>query len=248
MNRFLEMEKDLMTIRKKRKSTAKPKPLSSSASVRTRVSPRFSHEMASFKEEGLSDGNVWTQVRLEDNSQVQSISQFTRVKNVKKKDGREYFTIIDWPYEGKAASVKAPDSGSRFKTISYDDTGGIVTYNIAKKELRFGTASPIKSYMSDPLPKGEYKLRLPDAPHAGGNSYTDLSKFATVWFKIDQSVDDLNRYLHVGRATAGCMTCGEESTGGGTDDDRKRWTEVYNYLITRRPGKGTKYVGTLKIE
>jgi hypothetical protein len=195
----------------------------------------------------LDDENVWLQVLL-DGSGTVSISRLTRVKDVTRKGDREHFTIVDWPYEGKKASVKALPKGSRFKSVSYEDIGGIVTYNIAKKELTFGSnKTPVKTYMSNPLPKGSYKLWLPDAPHAGGNNYTELSKFATVWFKIEQSHDDLNRYLHVGKATAGCVTCGEAGTGGGTDDDRKRWTEVYNYLINRRPDKGTKYVGTLKV-
>jgi hypothetical protein len=257
MNRLLELEKDLTLIRDNRKKQTKIKgKISSATSLRT-LPRRFSHEMAIFKQVGINDGNVWLQVKAENftcptdddpNSTTCSLSQFTRVKDVTKKNGREYFTIVDGVYEGKKASVKALDSGSRFGSVEYDDTGGTVTYNIAKKELRFGTASPIKTYMSDPLPKGSYNLRLPDHPHAGGNNYLSLSKYATVWFKIEQTKDKLNRYLHVGKATAGCVTCGEVSTGNGTDDDRKRWTEVYNYLIKRRPKKSTTYVGTLKVE
>lgn len=257
MNRLLELEKDLTLVRDNRKKKARVKgKLSSATSFRT-MPRRFSHGMAIFKEVGLNDGNVWLQVKAENftcptddnpNSTTCSLSQFTRVKDVTKKNGREYFTIVDGVYEGKKASVKAGDSGSRFSSVEYDDTGGAVTYNIAKKELKFGTANPIKTYMSDPLPKGTYNLRLPDHPHAGGNNYTSLSKYATVWFKIEQTKDKLNRYLHVGKATAGCVTCGEVSKGNGTDDDRKRWTEVYNYLIKRRPKKSTTYVGTLTIE
>lgn len=257
MNRLLELEKDLTLIRDNRKKKTKSKgKLSSATSLRTLSRRRFSHEMAIFKDEGLSDGNVWLQIKAENftcptdgNSKntTCSISQFTRVKDVTKKNGREYFTIVDGIYEGKKASVKELDSGSRFKSVNYDDTGGVVTYSISKKELTFGTATPIKTYMSSPLPEGTYKLRLPDHPHAGGNNYTSLSKYATVWFKIEQTKDTLDRYLHVGRATAGCVTCGEESTANGTDADRKRWTEVYNYLITRRPKKSRTYVGELTV-
>jgi hypothetical protein len=255
MNRLLELERDLTLIRDKRKSKSKGR-LSSSTSIRTKVRRQLSHDMAIFTHDALNDGNVWLQVKAENfkvptdtdpNNTTFSLSQFMRVKDVSKKNGREYFTIVDGLYEGKKASVKAPDSGSRFSSVSYDDTGGTVTYDRAKKELTFGTAAAIKTYMSDPLPAGKYNLRLPDYPHAGGNNYTNLSKHATVWFKIEQSKDNLHRYLHVGKATAGCCTCGEAYTAKGTDDDRKRWTEVYNYLIKRRPDKSKTYVGTLTV-
>lgn len=245
MNRLLELQNDLSLIRKTRRT--KVRRLSTASEIREIIRPRFSHEMAIFTDKGLDDENVWLQVDI--GGTTQSISRYTRVKDVKTVDGREHFTIVDWPYEGKKASVKALASGSRFKNVSYEDVGGIVTYNSALKQLTYGSnKSPIKTYMSNPLPKGTYKLWLPDAPHAGGNNYTDLSKFATVWFKIEQSHDELNRYLHVGKATAGCVTCGEAGTGKGTEDDRKRWTEVYNYLINRRLDKGTRYVGKLKVE
>lgn len=245
MNRLLELQNDLSLIRKNRKT--KVRRLSTAAEIGRIIRPRFSHEMAIFTALGLDDENVWLQVLID--GKTYSISRYTRVKDVKTVDGREHFTIVDWPYEGKKASVKALTGQSRFKSVSYEDVGGIVTYNAAKKELTFGSnKTPIKTFMSDPLPKGVYKLWLPDAPHAGGNNYTDLSKFATVWFKIEQSHDKLNRYLHVGKATAGCVTCGEAGTGKGTDDDRKRWTEVYHYLINRRLDKGTRYVGKLKVE
>jgi hypothetical protein len=258
MNRLLELERGLTRIRDKRKSKSKNKSkgkLSSATSFRTKVRQGLSHGMKAFTDNGLNDGNVWLQVKAENfkvptdtdpNNTTFSLSQFMRVKDVSKKNGREYFTIVDGLCEGKKASVKALDSGSRFSSVSYD-TGGTVKYNRAKKELTFGTAPAIKAYMSDPLPAGDYKLRLPDYPHAGGNNYTKLSKYATVWFKIEGN-DNLNRYLHVGSATAGCCTCGEAYTAMGTNDDRKRWTEVYDYLIKRRLDKGRTYVGKLIVE
>ena len=254
MNRILELDKDLKACRNKNYE----KRLPSASSARQMSRPAFSHEMAIFTAKGLKDGNVWLNVKAESgkcptpddpDNKICPMSRFTRVKDISKRGGREYFTIVDWPHENKKASVKEKSgTGSRFKTVSYEDTGGVVTYNRSKKELTFGSnSSPIKTFMSNPLPPGSYKLRLPDAPHAGGNVYKNLSPYANVWFKIDQSVDNLNRYLHLGRATAGCVTCGEAGNAGGTDDDRKRWTEVYNYLINRRLGGGTKYVGKLKV-
>jgi hypothetical protein len=47
MNRFLELEKDLTLLRKKRKGKGK---LSTSKAIRTIVRPRFSHEMAIFQD------------------------------------------------------------------------------------------------------------------------------------------------------------------------------------------------------
>jgi hypothetical protein len=245
MNRLLEMEKDLKVIKEKR--YAKRKLLSKASAISLRKRPKFSHEMAIFTHMGLDTEDAWIKVVL-DNSTTVSISRYTRVKDVTTSNGREHFTIVDWPYEGKKASVKAKAKGSWFKSLSYEDTGGIVTYDKGKKELSFGSnKTPIKTYMSDPLPAGSYNLFLPDHPHDGGNNYTNLSKYATAWFKVEQTHDKLNRYLHVGKATAGCVTCGETGTASGTDDDRKRWTEVYNYLINRRASKGTKYVGVLKV-
>jgi hypothetical protein len=200
-----------------------------------------------FTAKGLDDGNAWIEVVPTDSTKNFSISRYTRVKDISRKDKREYFTIVDWPNEGKKVSVKEKGAESRFRDVKYEDVGGTITYNIAKKQLTYGSSnSPIKTFMSDPLPKGTYKIMLPDAPHFGGNRYEELSPYATVWFRIEQTHDKLNRYLHVGKATAGCVTCGEESSGG-TDDDRKRWTEIYNYLINRRPKNLAKYVGELKV-
>ncbi len=250
MNRLLELGKQLLEVREKRKSNRKRRSavLATTTSLRRDLRRGLSHGMDVFKSLGLDDGNAWLEVKP-DSGATFSISRYTRVKDVTRKGGREYFTIVDWPYEGKKASVKVQGDASRFKNVSYEDKLGTVTYNIAKKELTFGSNStPVKTFMSDPLPKGKYKLLLPDHPHAGGNNYTKLSPYATVWFKIEQSADDLSRYLHVGRATAGCVTCGEERNGGGTDDDRKRWTEIYHYLINRRAKGKAKYVGELVVE
>src|SRR5688572_6970008 len=163
MNRLLEMEKDLEVLRKKQKQKRKIV-LSSATALRQTIRPRYSHEMAIFKHNGLDDDdkNVWLQVLI--GSETHSISRLTRVKDVTKKGDREHFTIVDWPFEGKAASVKEQKSkSSRFKEVSYEDVGGIITYSISKKELLYGSnTSSIKTYMSEPLPKGEYKILLPD--------------------------------------------------------------------------------------
>ncbi|MEM7374374.1 MAG: hypothetical protein AAF587_37615 [Bacteroidota bacterium] len=240
MNRFLDLERELRLYDNNSSNfTLQP------SRARTRTG-RKSHSLATFTSKGLDDGNVWLKIKI--GSHEKPLSRYARVKDLSRVGNREHFTIVDWPYENQRASVSEQSaSASRFKTVSYDDAGGLIVYNRSRKELTYGSnRSPIKSFMSNALQAGNYKLFVPDHPHVGGQQYLSLSKYATVWFRID-APDSNDRYLHMGSSTAGCVTCGEVGTAGGTDADKRRWTEVYKYLINKRLKRSPKYVGILKI-
>lgn len=111
-------------------------------------------------------------------------------------------------------------------------------------ELRFGNSAWIHA-ASDPsnlIPKGTHNLWLPDYSHSIGSGYLGDTAYATVWFRIGSESSD--RYLHVGRVSAGCVTVGEADTGGSAQD-RRKWDSIYNYLIKRR--NSNKFVGKIKI-
>ncbi|XOV68328.1 MAG: glycoside hydrolase family 108 protein [Fluviicola sp.] len=193
----------------------------------------------------LTHVNGWLRVKL-NSGKIVSLSQFARVSNVGSSGNRETFTINDWPYAGQGASVsKQPGGASRFGSTSYQD-GGTVVFDSAKNKLKFGTSAWIPTAMdtSNPLPKGTYKIWLPDYPHTGGGGYSSHSQYSTVWFRLGG--ESSSRYLHLGNVSLGCVTFGATSAGG-TDAHKAQWTELYNYLIKRRVSNGGNYVGELEV-
>ena len=62
-----------------------------------------------------------------------------------------------------------------------------------------------------------------------------------IWFPIGLNGSTVNssRYIHVGHLSEGCVTTHE----------LKKWTALYNYLISHRvPNSMGKYVGQLKVQ
>lgn len=188
--------------------------------------------------------NGFTNVRLQ-NGKIVSIPIYCRVKRVKFNTDktREEFTIIDWPYENKLASVKCENRGeSRFGAIDYLRGGGI-EFNKSVGKLSFGNYS-VPAYTSDsnPIPNGEHKIWLPDYPHGLGTSYLSKTKYACIWFRLGDESSD--RYLRVGNVSAGCVSVGKSSSSDSSSEN-ELWNAVYDYLSKRR--LGNKYVGTLKV-
>lgn len=192
-----------------------------------------------------TDTKGWLNITKDNGEQI-TISKYTRVTyhGYNSDKTRERFTILDWPNENVKASVSAISaSKSRFASINYQGPG-VITFDLDNNRLKYGNSSWIHTATdpSNPITKGNYKLWLPDAVHAYGNPYLGLSSYATVWYRIGN--ESSSRYLHVGNVSAGCVTVGEKSSGG-KDPDQKQWTDIYNYLKTRRDG--SKYVGTIKV-
>ncbi|CAA6828030.1 MAG: Unknown protein [uncultured Aureispira sp.] len=192
-----------------------------------------------------TDPKGWLDVMTDDGQRI-TISKYTRVTyhGYNSDKTRETFTILDWPNENIEASVSAISaSKSRFAATVYQGPG-VVTFDLDNNRLKYGNSAWIHTAtdINNPISKGSYNLWLPDGVHTYGNPYLGLSNYATVWYRI--GAEGSSRYFHVGNVSAGCVTVGEASTGG-QDVDKKQWTDIYNYLKTRR--SGSKHVGTINI-
>lgn len=90
-----------------------------------------------------------------------------------------------------------------------------------------------------PVPIGTHDLELPDVSHRLGEQYLGSAKHAKSWFFIGHEMNNArtnNRYLHVGNASAGCVTV----------QSHDRWDDLYRYLILSRKGDSLS-VGTIKV-
>jgi len=63
--------------------------------------------------------------------------------------------------------------------------------------------------------------------------YLNQTPYAMVWYPV--IADALNRYLHCGRVSEGCVTV----------RDIQHWTKIYRYLYNRRLSDGV--VGIITI-
>lgn len=192
-----------------------------------------------------TDEQGWLNVKR-DSGGIISLAKYCRVthRGYNSDKTREQFTILDWPNQNVKASVSAISSTkSRFTSVQFK-SGGLITFDRQNHRLKYGNSSWIHTATdsSNPINKGTYNLWLPDYTHDIGAGYLDLTKYATIWFRIGE--ESSSRYLHVGSVSAGCVTVGEKQTGG-TDSDKKRWDEIYSYLIKKRTG--SKFVGKIKV-
>lgn len=176
----------------------------------------------------------WLQVKFEDGS-IHSLPQLLKVEIYKTQEGREYFNILEGAFKGKKASIALEENGKSYLSLKskhrgsaklvFDQTKGKVTI------IGLGTYNVI--IQESPVPSGKYDLEIPEAPHRGGNSYLEYSKYARTWFHIDHQGA---RFLHVGRRSLGCITV----------TDKEKWTEIYDFLIRSR--KNTISIGEVLVK
>lgn len=88
-----------------------------------------------------------------------------------------------------------------------------------------------------PLPAGEYRILVPDAPHDGRYTsfYREVDpslKCDRVWFPVEYGNND--RYVHVGNVSHGCVTVLDLAT----------WATIHEALVSHRAPDG-RSVGTL---
>jgi hypothetical protein len=187
-------------------------------------------------------GDGWLNVTM-DAGGVQALPEYLKVRVVSSDDKRESFKILEGKLANKGASV-AKKGWSWFEwdwDESYFEAG---TATVSAVSLTFyrrsgklfipgvGEVSAI-THPDNPVPLGSHDLEIPDAPHGGGLGYVNQgAKYAKTWFRVGRSGD---RYLHCGRATAGCITV--------TDIDQ--WDSIYRKLIRAR--KDLSSVGTVKV-
>jgi len=181
---------------------------------------------------GVSSGNTegWV-VGLIGNNQ-RSFPDALKVEYQEQKGERDYFTILEGPWEGTKASLKPGYLGltnwGGAVAVTFNEKTGILDYG-------GGTArATIDTNPNDPsAPKialdREYPLRLPDHPHAGGDNY---GNYAKTWFRIEGGPQG-DEYLHRGDVSWGCVSVTDNS-----------WPSIYKHLINKR--SGTQHIGTIK--
>lgn len=91
-----------------------------------------------------------------------------------------------------------------------------------------------------PIPAGEYRILLPDAPHKSNSTrfYRDTEPTLIhdqVWFPIEFGAND--RFVHVGNLSEGCTTI----------LDLEKWSGIHETLISHRAADG-KSVGKLIVK
>lgn len=182
--------------------------------------------------------NGWLLVRGENGADDFSLPLQLKVEVTKIDEEREYFTVLEGPLRGQNGSARLRNGVSSLSPSPVRrDTAIELIYHDASNRLQvpelglFVVAEP----PVNPYPIGQvFRIEIPDFPHAGGRKYEKQATFATTWFRIDDpKVPD--RYLHTGRASAGCSTVTE----------RKRWDEIYLFLINRRIDD--RFVATVRV-
>jgi hypothetical protein len=162
---------------------------------------------------------------------------------------RDFFKILEGAHRNKIACVKTSSglsshaSSSRWFQAAYP-TGAaylkFVTDRVSENEIHgvlTFSGTTIKAFTTITVPgtsaaqvlikAGEYWLKIPDAPHLGGQHYTGRCKSPSTWFRIVHAAGGYygERYLHPGQVSAGCITVLPEG-----------WDKLYDYLINARIG------------
>ncbi|MBK8464870.1 MAG: hypothetical protein IPL32_03485 [Chloracidobacterium sp.] len=188
----------------------------------------------------------WLSVKRLSDSVIIPVSKYCRAKDISftgtGAGRREKFTILDSPNKGVQADVTAlVDSRSRFVDVAFN-VGAVLEFDYRTKRLTVNPGNVVVAAgfdSSNQLPNGQYLLSQADYPHPDGANYLHLTSYALTWFFINDT-DVLNRYLHVGTYSAGCLTVGEN----GSDADRRRWTDIAATLLVQRAADD-RYVGKL---
>ena len=174
----------------------------------------------------------WLLVVLEPYREKVSLPFTLKVQLDERRDGRDYFTILEGVYKGKRASVKQgylkrdPKYKQQIKLIYYKSRGILKIY---------GRSDEYRAVMNDPLSNGIYEIELPDHPHESGRPYLNRAKRALTWFRIRV---EGSRYLHTGSVSAGCLTV----------IDVEKWDSLYDAIIWCRKGGGDNAHGILEIK
>ena len=172
----------------------------------------------------LDDFQGFLKIKLEKSGLEESLPAYLKIKPEYVKTGKEYFTMLEGPYRDQLAFKELNNNSSWFISGVKHESNIRAKYSISKK-LFILNGKKYKTIDDPDFPwrKGLYDIEIPDYPHKGGRNYLNKSKRALTWFKIGHKGD---RYLHVGRRSAGCMTIIETN----------RWMEIYNTLIKARKG------------
>lgn len=179
--------------------------------------------------------NGWLRVTLEDGL-IHPLPYLLKVQMIHIRDGREYFIVREGRFEGQKASVRIGDAGKSYLLKKGGHRSpAVLTFIKSEQKLIISGIRSIYAVTSatNPIPSGTYPLEIPYEPHPGGAYYMHYSKYAKTWFRIGRSGD---RFLHLGARSAGCITV----------KDQKKWTKIYEHLISNR--LDSKTIGTVVVK
>jgi hypothetical protein len=191
--------------------------------------------------------NGWLLVQM-DSGAKQSLPEYCHVKLRSTANGRDSITIQEGPLKGKTATVT-----SGYLVALKQETSAAVRFFVGSGRITWdggpevsitpegGVTGGVLCFTDkhNKVPPGTWDLEMPDAPHAGGQHYTQHAPHATCWFRI-ASPDANDRYLHPGTVSVGCATCGIESDRTSPEGQKalKAYEMLYAYLINRRKKPG----------
>lgn len=186
----------------------------------------------------------WLTFLLENGNRV-SICDYTKLTYLREKDGRVYFQVKDISSEhnNKICSIKKvafPGYFTQQAIIKQDITIGL-KYSGASQGILSANG---KAYLAEltsgnRIEIGTHNVMRPDAPHEWARGYNVAGNL--VWFPLHVASEGgttRGRYLHVGRASAGCISI----------SDIDKWTELYEYLIKFRSTRDDKVICRVKVE
>ncbi len=180
----------------------------------------------------------WTNVKLENKNIEIALPAYLKVKLEGQDPKRQYFTILEGPWQSERASVKIRSDGvSHLESTNRQTDPVHLIYHRSKNLLKFRNKTyQIRDYRNDldPWKRELYDIKIPDHPHEGGQHYLDRAKLATIWFKTTHRSG--NRYIHAGAYSLGCVTLTEI----------ERWDELCQTLMKARKGDGES-VGFLEV-
>ena len=178
--------------------------------------------------------NGWLRVKL-DNGKIWPLPQLLKVEISKIEKGREYFNILEGRFRGRKASVRLGEDGTSYLSRKGKHRGPVklILDQKAKKLTISGLGIYNAIVQESSIPSGQYDLEIPSVPHKLGEYYMKFSKYAKTWFRTGHQG---SRFLHVGRRSEGCITV----------TDKKKWTEIYDFLIRGR--KDTISVGEMLVK
>jgi hypothetical protein len=210
------------------------------------------------------DDSGWVRV-LDEVGANQVLCEFTKVILIGSKAGRTYFKVADGTNKGKTCSLKDENALIYLGKQAPRQQGATIEVTYGKREVWYSTVrktnydqqlaevfvdgvkvlATLNSIWNTPekyvpIPRGRYKIKIPDYPHDANmtrfyrSAAPDLM-FDQVWFPID--FDNESRYVHVGNVSEGCVTI----------LDLTKWTDLYRRIVGCRI-PGTNYVGEIVVK
>lgn len=181
------------------------------------------------------DPNGWLLVKLGSGNNI-ALPASLAVEITNQLGGREVFKVLEGSFKGVEASVALDQDGITHLTRLVERKPAIELKLLrAQWKLQIaglGEFEVLDMNSQEIIPKGIYKICLPDAPHHGGRVYKKTARHAETWFRIG---DDSDRYLHPGSRTKGCITIKNIDS----------WEKIYQHLIFCR--LDDLHIGTLEV-